>query len=751
MSHSTAARLLLAGAAIAPAAVGFAQSQATGARETLHVSPTTAAIVIDGDLSDPGWQGIEPVGRWYQISPRSEQEPKVRTLARMTYDAEALYLAFELEDPDPRRIRAPLTDRDNALASSDYAGIIIDGVNDGKTAQEFLANPRGVQYDALWSDIAGEDLAPNYYWTSAARITPHGWRLEMRIPFSSIRYVPGPNPVWGVTLFRNWPRERRYQLATALQPTACFICNENQLVGLSGLPHGGSWVLAPQATARRSSDPRDGVLGAPLESDGTASDFGFNFKWNPSARHVVDVTVHPDFSQVESDVAQIAVNQRFALYFPERRPFFLEGIDLFSSPLSAIYTRTVTAPRSGLRATGRFGENAYTLMVADDRGGGSVVIPGATSSRTAFQDFESTAVVGRLRHDMGDSYVSLIASDREVDGGGWNRVVGPDFQWKVGGADTLTGQLLWSTSETPNRPDLAEEWDGRRLSGGAALLLWEHAARGWDWSLEARDVDAEFRAENGYVPRVGYRQGTAELGKFWGLGGRYFSAARVFVHGEYGEGENGDLLSRVSRAGVNLVSRGTLRMTVNVDARDDRVESRVLSQTQGRLSLRAAPSQTFADLVLELYAGSATDYDNVREGDGAGALLEAVLRSSKHLEVRLDLQRDQLDVDPPGSVRGRLFTADIARVRATWTFSPRMFVRVISQLVETRRDPTLYTFAVDEKSSDIESSVLLAYKLNWQSVAYLGYGDTHSFAPTTGRREPAGKEVFLKLSYALQH
>ena len=115
-----------------------------------------------------------------------------------------------------------------------------------------------------------------------------------------------------------------------------------------------------------------------------------------------------------------------------------------------------------------------------------------------------------------------------------------------------------------------------------------------------------------------------------------------------------------------------------------------------------------------------------------------------------NLQRDQLDVDPSGIPGGRLFTADIARVRAIWTFSPRFFVRLISQLVETRRDPDLYTFAVDAKSSTVESSLLLAYKLNWQSVAYLGYGDSRTFAPLTGRREPAGKEIFLKLSYALQ-
>jgi hypothetical protein len=750
MSRTIVAAFLLAIVSLPGAARAVDPTATPGVRETIRVGRAPAPITIDGDLSDAGWAGVRPIGTWYQISPASEAAPKVATTVRMVYDDRALYLAFELEDPDPGSIRAPLTDRDNALASSDYAGIIIDGVDDGKTAQEFLANPRGVQYDAIWSDIAGEDLAPNFYWTAAAATSDRGWRLEMRIPFSSIRYVPGPNPVWGITLFRNWPRERRYQFATAVQPTSCFICNENRLEGLTGLPAGGSWVLAPYAAGRRSSTPAGGLLGAPLENGDVAGDYGFDLKWNPSARHTVDATVHPDFSQIETDVAQISTNQRFALFFPERRPFFLEGIDLFSTPLDAIYTRTVTDPRSGLRATGRFGDSSYTLLLADDRGGGSVVIPGPTSSTTALQDFESTAVVGRLRRDVGNSYLSFIVSDREVDGGGSNRVAGPDFQWHPREADTVTGQYLWSQSETPVRPDLAPEWDGRKLSDGAALLSWEHGAGAWDWTLSGRDVGAEFRADNGYVPRVGYREGFGELGHGWGISGTPFRGLRLFVSSRYDEGEESALLSRVTTAGINLASRGTLHLTLGGRSDDERVEGLVLSQNQGYLKLSMEPSETLADFVFSAHAGSAIDYDNARTGTGAGATLGAVLRSREHLEVRVDLQRETLDVDRQGAPGGRLFTADLARVRTTWTFTRRFFVRVISQLVETRRDPTLYTFAVDAKSSDLESSLLLAYKLNWQSVAYLGYGDSRLFSPTTARREAAGKELFFKISYALQ-
>ncbi|MCM2269132.1 MAG: carbohydrate binding family 9 domain-containing protein [Thermoanaerobaculia bacterium] len=732
-------------------AAGAATETPVLERTTLRVEGAAGPITVDGDLSEPAWQQAREVETWHQIRPATDAPPKVRSRAWLAFDDRHLYVAFELDDPDPRAIRAPLTDRDNALISSDYAGIIIDGVDDGKTAQEFLANPRGVQYDAIWSDIAGESLAPNFHYESAARIHERGWTLEMKIPFASVRYVPGPEPVWGVTLIRNWPRERRYEFSSAPQPTSCFICNENRLVGLESLPAGGSWVVAPYVTARRAETPEGGVLGAPLESKDVDYDGGFDLKWNPTARHTVDLTFQPDFSQVETDVPQIATNQRFALFFPERRPFFLEQVDLFSTPFSAVYTRSVTDPRAGARATGRFGKNAYTLLLTEDLGGGSVILPGATESRIVEQAFESNVLLGRLRHDFGpDAYASFVVTDREIDGGGYNRVFGPDFQWKRGDTDVVSGQLLWSRSETPVLPEIADEWDGRQLSGRAALVSWDHGAGAWDWNLSASDVDGEFRADNGFMPRVGYRQASGSMGRSWGLGGGFLSGARLFTYDEYSIDEDDDILTRVVSGGLDLRGQRNFALRVQARSEDLQVAGRLLSQTQGRMRLRVTPGGAVANLVTTAYAGSAVDFDNAREGDGWGASIEAILRSTKHVELRLDAARDVLDVDDPLLGSGRLFTADVLRARAVYTFTPAFFVRAIVQLSRVERDPTLYTFAVDEEDEGVDASLLLAYKLDWQSVVYLGYGDSRVLLADTGRREKAGREVFFKLSYAFR-
>jgi hypothetical protein len=183
---------------------------------------------------------------------------------------------------------------------------------------------------------------------------------------------------------------------------------------------------------------------------------------------------------------------------------------------------------------------------------------------------------------------------------------------------------------------------------------------------------------------------------------------------------------------------------------EQQVEGQLLEQSQARLRFSLAPSATLARLAVGFSTGDSIDYDNAREGEGWGASLEAILRSPEHLEIKLNAERNLLDVDVPGVTNERLFTADLARARVTYTFTPRCYVRAVVQWVETERDPALYTFPVEAKESELQTSLLVAYKWNWQSVVYLGYGDVDTYLPTTARREDASREIFLKLSWAFR-
>jgi hypothetical protein len=172
-----------------------------------------------------------------------------------------------------------------------------------------------------------------------------------------------------------------------------------------------------------------------------------------------------------------------------------------------------------------------------------------------------------------------------------------------------------------------------------------------------------------------------------------------------------------------------------------------------RFILQASPSRLFSSLDLEGFVGQEIDFTNHRVGTGANVILGGTVRPTNHLELRLNATRRWLNVEPTGVPRGRLFTAQVERLRGTYTFTPRMFVRAIVQYVETVRDPRLFLDPedADRRSADVATSALFAYKLNWQTVLFVGYGDESSFAEDTGRFEPSDRQLFLKLSYAFQH
>jgi hypothetical protein len=717
----------------------------------IRIARAIGLIVIDGDLDDPGWQGATRVDTWYETNPGDNLPAKVTNVAYLAYDDKNLYAGFSFSDPAPSRIRAAFADRDNVSSSTDYGGIILDTKGEAKNAILFLANPRGIQYDAVTDDSSGEDSSPDYHWESAGKITKEGWQLEIRIPFSTLRYPRADVQHWNILLYRNYPRDFRYQIFSAKLPRDenCFVCHSNPLAGLTGLPRGGNIIAAPYVTLKEEGVPRDGV-GGDLVNKPVKLDGGLDVKWTPNAVTAIDGTLNPDFSQVESDVTQLSINQRFAVFYPEKRPFFLEGIDLFATPIQAVYTRTITAPSWGARVTGRLGSTSYTALVTEDKGGGSVILPGPNGSDFADQDFKSFAAVGRVRHEFGNSFASLLVADREVQGGGYNRVIGPDFQWRPTPSDTLRGQLLLSASETPNRPDLAAEWDGRRLSGHAADVSASHSNATFDIYGEVKDFGKEFRADDGFVPQVGFREGYFETG--YTLWPKNFpvSRFRTYLIADYQAETEGPLIFRQISPGFGMDGRWSSFTRVRVAFDRVRAGDITIPRTQLLYTLQFTPSRVLSQIALDGFVGEEVDFEGARPGHGGRITASAVLRPTNHLELRFDGDLRWLNVRPfEGGDERRLFTAQVERLKATYTFTARSYLRLIGQVVQMKRDPSLYATPQSEKDGSFNASFLFAYKLNWQTVLFAGYGDNRTLVEEN-RLERADRQFFLKLSYAFQ-
>jgi hypothetical protein len=743
--------VLLACAATGP--VRAARADTLPPKPSVTIQRAAEPITIDGDLSDAGWKGIEPITTWYETNPGDNTPPRVKNVAWLAYDDRFLYAAFEFEDPHPDQIRAPLGDHDAVRSPTDYGGIIVDSRADGKTAQMFLANPRGVQYDAVTSDATGEDNSPDFFWDSAGKITATGWTLEIRVPFSSLRYRNLAHPTWGILLYRNYPRDRRYQFFSARLPrdVNCFICNSSPLTGFESLPHGSHLVLAPFVTSQRTNTP-SGDLGTPLESVDLQNQAGLDMKWNPSAGAAIDGTYNPDFSQVESDAAQIVANERFAVFYPEKRPFFLEGVDLLNAPLQVVYTRTVTDPKSGLRLTGKIGEAAYTALGARDEGGGQVIIPGPYGSHFADQDFASDVGVARVRRDLGRSFASFLATGRVIDGGGDNAVFGPDLQWRPRPSDAITGQYVYSESHTPNRPDLDSEWDGRHLQDHAAQVNWSHGGEHVDWFVQGQDIGSQFRADVGFMPQVGYRADYLEGGYTQRPVEKFFSRVRYWANTYADQERSGASIDDHVAAGLGADGKWNSFLRVELNRDGFQVGDQWLQRFRPRVLLQASPSRFLNAFSIDSYFGQEVDFDNARLGTGATFVTSATLRPGDHLELVANLNLRWLDESLIQGERQRLFTAQVERLRATWAFSSRSFLRLIGQYIETTSNPSMYDDPtnVDAKDASFAGSALFAYKLNWQTVFYTGYGDTRTYTTFSDRLEPDSRQVFAKLSYAWQ-
>lgn len=712
----------------------------------LDIVRLATPVTIDGDLSDPGWQQAQRVDSFVEYYRSDNVAPPVKTTAFVAYDDDALYVAFQAEDAQAGAIRAPLVDRDKVLGDQDYVAILIDTANDRRSGVAFRVNPRGVQTDSLVNDATGEeDFSPDFFYEAVARQLPNGWSAEMRIPLASLRYPSTDPQTWGVILMRNYPRDYRYIMANTRIPknSGCFLCHAAELTGITGLPSGSHMVMTPYSTASVRRDYATGVAGArelPAANqfdNQFDNDLGFDMKWNPSTRLTIDATLNPDFSQVEADVPQMAVGNRFALSFPEKRTFFLESVDLLKTPIQAVYTRTIHAPAWGMRATGDVAGSAYTFLVTEDRGGGSVILPGAQGSDFIPGDFRSRVVLGRIRRTFGKSFGAFLLSARELEGGGHNRVIGPDFQWRLNARDRVTGQMLVSDTQNPRRSELHETFDGREANGLAYRVVYERDAKRYDlWTL-ASAFSPQFRADNGFVPQTGMRRYALWTG-LRTYPSTFFSYFRPYAGTEYDGGyDDNEVLRRGVYSGFEFEGKWGSSGWLTAQYEDERVASSLLHRNYVEFFFKAAPKRWLPAIQFDGSAGEKLDYAGAQVGEGANLNLSSTLRATDHLEFQLKTSREWLDV-----AGERLFDAKIDWLKMTYTFSPRSLVRLVGQQREiTRRDTP--------RNRSLSLSGLYSWKLNFQTVFFVGYGDS-SITSNSGALVPETRSVFMKMAYAFQ-
>jgi len=687
-------------------------------------------ISIDGDLSDPVWKEALRIETFYEISPGDSTPPVVRTTGYLGYDSQFLYVAMYCFDPHPEDIRASFSDRDSVFGDQDFVQFDLDTRNDEKSSFIFRVNPHGVQGDAIFNEATGQDdFSPDFSFEVKARIAEDGWIAEYRIPFSSLRYTRAPVQSWGITLYRNYPRQFRRQMVSLPIPRGanCWLCYDIKLTGITDLPPSRYLLIVPFATAQNNSSQNSTGSASSHDLNG-----GLDLKWIPRNSLTLDATVNPDFAQIEADVPQITVNNRFALFYPEKRSFFLERADLLQTPLQAVYTRSVTSPAWGARTTGQAGNSTYTFLITEDEGGGSQIVPGPVYSTLIPQEGHSRAAIGRMRYALGNSFGGFVFTDRESDSV-FNRLAGPDIQWRPNDVHQFTGQWLVSSTKKEGT-----------ASDYAMSLAWQYSTPSKFLQINYQRLGHDFRADNGFIPQVGIER-----------------KAAIFNYQFYPEGwirfvQPGFTWDSSTEIGDRTVSRSTFP-TLSVQGKWSssinleyhlheqlRTDTQLMEHSFVAYDARVQPSHFLASLEIQGNLGEQVDVVNERVGNGGTLALAATLRAGIHLNAEVQAERQWLDIGAT-----RLFTANVAQVKLTNNFTSRLFVRVIGQMERIHRNVQLYKQIVGADEGTVSGSILFGYRMNWQTALYVGYSseglltDGNSF-------QQKGSHVFFKIAYAFE-
>ena len=449
---------------------------------TADIPRLEASPQIDGRLDEPVWSQATRLTGFWQYQPVDGRLAEEQTEVLAWYAPDAIYFGIIAHDRSPSAIRATVADRDN-IDNDDRVVIELDTFHDRRRAFFFGVNPLGVQTDGVRSEGAGQasspipgstDKNPDFTWDSKGHITTQGYQIEIRIPFKSLRY-PGSGPqTWGFNVTRVVQRTGYTDTWTDVRrANASFLGQEGAIAGLRDLKRGIAIEAQPFVTA--TADGRRDSLNGDFIRENLNPDAGLNFRLGFTS-YAVDATLNPDFSQVESDSGQVTVHERFALFFPEKRPFFLEGIELFGTPQTLVYTRRIMNPKAGGKFTGKLGQLGVAHLTAVDQ----------------TNDGDAWFNISRLRRDFGRNSIAGLTFTNRDQSDRHNRVLAGDFRY------------VWSLYYAQFQ--YGASWTSDAAVGSRTAPIWQaeydRTGRSWGFNYLLKGLGAGFDDQAGFVNRL---------------------------------------------------------------------------------------------------------------------------------------------------------------------------------------------------------------------------------------------------------
>jgi hypothetical protein len=708
---------------LALSAAALAQEPPTSsrpARPEIRAVRVSRPPTIDGVLDDEAWnQPAVSTTEWLSYNPLHGDTIPQHTTVWVAYDDNNFYFAFKCDDPDPSGIKTSIARRDNAF-NDDWVGLGLDSLGTGQLSYHMMVNPSGIQMDLLNSVAGGEDTSPDWIWDSAGRVTESGYTVEVRLPLQSIRYKGGINVHMGVMFWRRVSRTGVSVSWPALEPGK-WVFEKDAVLVVPDLASRPPRELTPSTTFAMNRD-RD----APSRwSASNKADVGLSTKIGLTPTVTLDATINPDFSQVESDAFQVQVNQRFPVYFPEKRPFFMEGAGIFTlagtqqgdqSLYAAVNTRNIVDPIAGVKLTGSASRLNFATLTAVD------------------QDSDRTFNIARSEYSVKPgSYVGAIATDTEASGR-FNRVAGADLLLKIGARQTLNVFALESFSRAPGA-DTSN-------AGFGSQVRYSYNSRTWNFTGHVEHYDPTFQMDTAFQNRVGDTNG-------WGYAEYNFYPDKdkwpwlrriqpfTFNQATRDRIQRGDELFTVDGVRIYFTRQGFFRF--------DQVVGHEPWQGQ-RFKTNRWRVQSNAQVFrwLRFYAnanaGFATYYDLVAPFQGRSRDVSTGLtyQPSGRFSESIDFERVAFDRDATGE---RVYTVRILNTKTAYQFTNHFFLRGIVQF--------------DSSKYQVLTDFLASYELRPGTLFYAGYGsliEQRSFQQDqwvtgVGTYQTTRRGLFIKVSY----
>lgn len=746
----------------APLLLGLALQTQAPPPHTVTIPRAQAAVAIDGVLDEAVWSQAAKLEGFRQYEPVDGRPAQERTEVLVWYAPDAIHFGIRAFDSQPGRVRATQADRDN-IGSEDQVLIYLDTFADRRRAFFFGVNPLGVQTDGVRTEGSGSagrtfggniDNSPDFAFESRGRLTAEGYVVEMRIPFKSLRYPSANAQRWGLQVERRIQRTGYTDTWTDVRRAAAsFLVQAGTIDGLHDLERGV--VLEAQPFVTFNSPGAFDPVSGEFSRSNVDAETGVNVRVG-FTNISVDATVNPDFSQVESDAGQVTVNERFALFFPEKRPFFLEGIELFNTPGQLVYTRRIADPIGGAKVTGKLGSIGIAHLTAIDQD------VNGTGDDALFN-------ISRLRRDFGSNSVGGVTyTDRSLfNGGGYNRVVSGDVRYVFGKLYFLETQFAnaWTRDEL-----------GQDVAGPLWKLELDRTGRRFGFNYAINGVHEDFHTDAGFVNRTGIINAHAFNRFSWyGAQGALVEQVRVILNPQrlWNYDEFGSARAIEGSAGVN--TEFTLRGGWSVEVEADRNFFRPDPAEYGDLfvgnlpydpvdNIRGnrfgvdfeTPTYRSFDIAFGVSFGQGAIFEEAAQGKGLELSGAIDLRPTSQIRLRASTAYARITRSRDDSEFARSI---IPRLRGEYQATRHLFLRAILEyraerqaaLVDARTGAPLLrngqpvTGGEDDR---IRLDALISYEPTPGTVAYVGYGSSYAeLSPLRSgfRRENDG--FFVKLAY----